>query len=353
MNSKNAPADVSLRDVILKVRSAVSFLRKKWVLILICSLLGGAVSLSYALRKRQSYKAICTFVLEDSKGNSLGQYAGLASIAGIDLGAGGASGLFQGDNILELYKSRIMIEKTLLSEVNIDGKNQLLIDRYIEFNKLNEKWQNKDHIGQINFQGNPENFGRKRDSIMAGIVELFNQKILDISKPDKKLTIIEVDVTTPDEMFSKAFNEKLVENVNNFYTQTKTKKSIANVMVLQKQADSVKKVLDESISGVASSLDAAPNANPSLLSLKVPSQKKQISVQANSAIYSEIVKNLELSKISLRQEAPLIQIIDKPILPLTVIKPNKLLFSVLGFFLSLILVVLFLLINKVYKDTIK
>ena len=41
-----------------------------------------------------------------------------------------------------------------------------------------------------------------------------------------------------------------------------------------------------------------------------------IDVQANSAIYGEIVKQLELAKVTHRNNMPLIQIIDKPILPL-------------------------------------
>ena len=48
----------------------------------------------------------------------------------------------------------------------------------------------------------------------------------------------------------------------------------------------------------------------------VPYQKAMIDVQANSAIYGEIVKQLELAKVTHRNNMPLIQIIDKPILPL-------------------------------------
>jgi uncharacterized protein involved in exopolysaccharide biosynthesis len=95
------------------------------------------------------------------------------------------------------------------------------------------------------------------------------------------------------------------------------------VHVLQHQADSVRDVLNSSISGVADAIDASPNANPQLLSLRVPSQKRQIDVQASSAIYSEMIKNLEISKMALNKETPLIQIIDSPILPLDNDKVSK------------------------------
>lgn len=335
--------EITLKQVILKFRSGWKYLLSKWLVILAAGLVGGLIGLTYAYFKKPTYTATSTFVLEDSKAGGLGQYAGLASLAGINIG-GGAGGIFQGDNIIALYKSRLMIEKALLSTVSINGKKQLLIDRYVDFKKLRNKWKEKDHINTISFFDNPQNFNRKQDSIISDLVEIFNKKVLNVEKPDKKLNILKVDVTTDDELFSKEFNIKLVETVNNFYTETKTKKTAQNVQILQRQADSVKRVLNNSISGVASAIDAAPNANPSLLTLRVPSQRKQIDVQANTAIYSEIVKNLEVSKLSLLQETPLIQAIDLPILPLEKNNISILLGLVIGviigtFFTTLIIIV--------------
>ncbi|WP_310092598.1 lipopolysaccharide biosynthesis protein [Mucilaginibacter pocheonensis] len=290
-------------------------------------------------------------MLEDgNKASGLGQYSGLASMVGLDIGGTGGSGIFQGDNIIELYKSRLMLEKTLLSEVVIDGKKQMLIDRYIDFNKLRVQWKEKNHINNISFDKDPSHFTRTQDSIVSDIVELFNKKVLMVSKPDKKLSIIRVEIVSEDELFARDFTLKLVETVNNFYTQTKTKKSNQNVNILQRQADSVKRVLNYSITGVASSIDATPNANPLLLTLKVPSQKKQVDVQASTAIYAEIVKNLELSKISLRQEVPLIQVIDEPVLPLTKERVGKLKGIIAGGFLAGFLCMVFIICRKVFKS---
>lgn len=322
--------EISLKELLLKVKSAITYLKSKWVLIVFCSIIGGVLGLAYALSKKPLFIATSTFVLDDNKGGGLSQYAGLASMAGIDIGGSGAGGIFQGDNILVLYKSRVMIEKTLLSPVNINNQNVLLIDWYINTNKLRDKWKEKDGITSISFYGNPEKFNRKQDSIITDIVETLNTKSLVVSKLDKRLSIIKVDVITDDELFSKAFNNKLVETVNNFYTQTKTKKSYQTVQILQKQADSVKRVLNYSINGVASAIDAAPNANPALFALRVPSQKKQVDVLNNNAIYSEIIKNLEISKLSLRQETPLIQVIDRPVLPLPVYVLGKLKSVIVG-----------------------
>ncbi|GAA4327311.1 hypothetical protein GCM10023149_30650 [Mucilaginibacter gynuensis] len=309
------------------------------------------LGLAWSVFIKTKYTAVCTFVLDESdKEGMLGQYSGLASLAGIDLGGSGG-GIFKGDNILELYKSRLMLKKTLLTETVINGKKQKLVDRYITSNRLMEEWKD-DHIGPVNFNGDPEHFNRTQDSIITDITEKLNKKNLEVGKPDKKLSIIRVAFTAKDEVFAKLFTDQLVKNVNDFYVQTKTKKAALNVSILQHQADSVKRMLNLSISGVASGIDATPNANPALLILKVPSQRKQVDVQANTAIYSEMIKNLEISKISLRQQTPLIQFIDQPVFPLNDNHLSKLKAIVIGGLLAFVFSVIGLLALRLLRSVI-
>jgi hypothetical protein len=322
--------EISLKELILKIKEWYAYLLSKWKTILIAALLGGLLGLTYAYIKNPVYTAETTFVLEEGEsGGGLGAYAGIASMVGIDLGSGGG-GIFKGDNILQLYKSRKMIQETLLSEGVFDGKPQLLIDRYIAFNKLREGWAKKSNLAKLTFTQNTNNYTRIQDSVMGKIVETINKSALEVTKPDKKLSIISVKVKSEDELFSKSFTETMVKNVNQFYIKTKTKKSIENISILQKQADSVRNVLNISLGGVAAAIDANPNSNPAFQSLRVGSQRKQVDVQASGAIYQEIVKNLEMAKITLRNEKPLIQVIDEPVLPLKVDKFGKLKGIVLG-----------------------
>jgi hypothetical protein len=344
----NNNGEISVVDLINSFKSAIRYIRARWLSILMLSILGLVIGLCYSIIKKPTYKAVCTFVLEDAKsGGGLGQYAGLASLAGINIGGGGnGGGIFEGDNILELYKSRRMIETTLLNTCNFNGKKQLLIDRFID-NNMRKAWINDTALNHISFYGDPDNFNRKQDSIVTDLVELFNKNMLNVIKPDKKLSIISVEVTSKDELFSKYFTEKLVQTVNDFYIRTKTKKAYQNVQLLQHQADSVKNILNSSINGVASAIDAAPNANPAMFTLKTTSQKRQVDVQANTAIYGEMVKNLELEKISLSQDAPLIQVIDKPVLPLVVNKVGKIKGALIGAIIAMFLTILILVFRRI------
>src|SRR3546814_2342407 len=119
-----------------------------------------------------------TFVLEggDSKGG-LSQYAGMAAMVGVDLG-GGTSGLFQGDNIFELYKSRRMLTQTLLSKTHSDS-SELLIERYISFNRLRERWADKPDLLALDFRQDPAALTRgqlrTRDSLLTKFVNVINE----------------------------------------------------------------------------------------------------------------------------------------------------------------------------------
>lgn len=346
--------EVSFKELIHSLRDLFKYLLSRWMLILLFMITGGVLGLVFSVRSKVTYLATCTFVLEEESGSGgIPQLAGLASMVGLDLGGGGG-GVFQGENLLELYRSRMMITKTLLSTYTIDGRPTLLVDQYIKFNHFRETiWQDLPVLKNIRFiPGKDGVMSRLQDSLLTEFSAQINKKNLVVVKPDKKLNIVKVQVNAPDEQFAKGFNDLIVKNVNDFYVQTKTKKSSVNLAIIQHQTDSVRRMLNGAISGVAVSADANPNANASRLVLKVPSQRRQVDVQANTAILTELVKNLEISKVSLRKETPLIQVIDAPIYPLPAKATGKQFSIVLGAFLVTLVGVIFLTLRRAVKSVL-
>ena len=342
--------EITLKDVILKISQWLKLLRSKWLLIMAACVIGALLGVAYSFFKKPIYKADLSFALEDDKSTSIGGAASLASQFGFDLG-GGMSGAFSGDNLLELMKSRSMLEKTLLTTVKINGKQETLANLYISFNKLHEKWGDEPELNTINFPINADRskFSLKQDSVLGLFYNSIIKYNLTVNKTDKKLNIINLTVTSKNELFSKFLAEVLARVVSDFYVETKTKKSVRNVAILQHQTDSVRRELNSSINGVATSLDATPNANPGRLLLKAPSQHRQVDVQANQAILTELVRNLEVAKIGLRKETPLIQVIDMPILPLENDKTGKLKGLALGAVLSALLMIMYITIKRLYQ----
>jgi hypothetical protein len=343
--------EISLKELIIKLQEWWIYLLGQWKLIISIFFIGSLLGLGYSFIEKPIYKAEFSFVLEDEKaGGGLSGALGLASQFGLDLGGGGG-GIFAGDNLLELMKSRSMVQKALLSPISINGKSQSLADYYISFRKMRDDWEDKVKLENLGYsiRSDRSKFNREQDSILMEIHEEIIKDFLTVAKIDKKLSILKVTVQTENESFSKAFIEALVSEVSQFYIETKTKKLTKNVAILQHQTDSVRNQLNRAISGVAQSNDAIPNLNAARQVLRSSTQQRQIDVQANTAILTELVKNLELSKLSLRKETPLIQVIDKPILPLPVAKFGKTKGVLLGGFLAGFLVMIGLIGRRVFK----
>jgi uncharacterized protein involved in exopolysaccharide biosynthesis len=348
--------EISLKELIGKIQEIFRFLRSKWLIIIFTGITGGGIGLGYAWSKKPIYKAVVTFALEDDKqsGGGLSSALGLASSLGFDLG-GSAGGAFSGANLIELMKSRKMVEKALMNPIKVGNDSITLADRLIEIlNKRKKLEEEKIWVGKSLFPLNSvqEQFSLKQDSLISILYQNVtgDQGILSVAQKDKKISIITVEVATIDELFSKVFAESIVKEVSQFYIETKSKKARNNVAILQKQADSVRNELNQAITGVAVVSDNTFNLNPALNVNRVPSTKRQVDVQANTAILTQLVTNLELAKVALMKETPLIQLIDYPILPLKKDKPGKLKSLLLGGFFGGFLSVLFLLARRFFND---
>jgi uncharacterized protein involved in exopolysaccharide biosynthesis len=330
--------EISLKELIQKIQEWVAYLKTQWKLIIGIAALGGIIGFVYASFQKPSYLATTTFVLEEDKGGGMGGAMGLASSFGFDLGGGGG-GLFTSSNIIELMKSRLVVEKTLLNPVQIAGKEISLADYYIQINELKEGWAKKPTLANINFPVNADRtkFSLEQDSILYGISSGLTKNNLVIAQKDKKVSIISLTVKTESELFSKLFCEQLLKETSDFYIETKSKKSRLNVDILQHQADSIRAELNSAITGVATASDNVYNLNPAYNVKKTPSTRRQVDVQANTAILSQLVAQLELSKVALRKETPLIQTLDHPILPLEKKEKSPIIFLLIGMFVGLVI----------------
>jgi len=343
---------ISLKELLEKGKEWYYYLLFQWKIILIAGIIGGVLGLTYAFIKKPIYTATLSFALEDEKaGGGLGGALGLASSFGFDIGSSGG-GIFTGSNLTELFKSRIMVEQTLLTPVIISGKKVSLAEMYIQNNEWRKNWSKIAKLKNIQFlpDSNRKNFTRVQDSILGTIYQNLSTGSLVVAQKDKKVSIISIDVTSSNELFSKFFCEALAKQVGTFYVQTKSKKARMNMAILDRQVDSIRGELNAAITGVAVANDNTFNLNPALNVRRTPSARRQVDVQANTAILTELVKQAELAKVTLRKETPLIQVIDRPILPLPKERFGKAKGILLGGIFVGFAMVLSLIIRKGIKD---
>ncbi len=340
--------EISIKSLIIKFRTWILLLKSKWKVVFILSFLGMTIGTAIAWNEKPIYKAVLTFAMEEDKSSGIGGAIGLASSIGLDLGGSGG-GVFATNNLSELMKSRLIIEKTLLTPIIIDNRKTNLAEYYIHFKKLRQTWLKNSKLKDLNFfpKNNPEKFSFLQDSIFKVIHKsLIQDNVLTISQKDKKATIIYLEFKSENENFAKYFCEYLAKETSELYIETKSKKAKSNVFVLQKQVDSIRTELNTSIFGLAKEIDNVYNLNPALNIQGANSKKKQIDVQANSTILTNLVVQLELAKITLRKETPLIQMIDQPKKPLDKNKFGKLNAALLGFSLGFLFSILFIIIQE-------
>jgi hypothetical protein len=352
MNEQIPNDEISLKELIEKGREWFSYLLGQWKIIVLAGIIGAGLGLTYSFIKKPIYTATLSFALEDEKGGGgLGGALGLASSFGIDLGGGGGS-IFTGSNLPELFKSRAMVEQTLLSLVIVDGKTISLAEMYIQNNGWRDQWKDKPKFKAIQFLPDTKrtHFTRVHDSILGVMYQALSQSGLVVGQKDKKIAIITIDVSSNNELFSKFFTESLVKEVADFYVTTKSKKARENMDILERQTDSIRGELNGAITGVAVANDNTFGLNPAMNVRRAPSARRQVDVQANTAILTELVKQTELAKVTLRKETPLIQVIDRPILPLMKEKFGKGKGLVLGGFLAVFLTVLGLIVRRLLRE---
>ncbi len=336
--------EISLKELILKIKDWYRFLLTKWLIIVAAGIIGGAIGVGYAFTQKATYTASLSFALEDPSSNA--QAIGVFSTFGIDLG-NGSSNLFSGSNLEELMTSRYIIEKTLLNPFVGKNSNQTFAEYLTKLNGLDVAFgfNKKQKKSAFPVYSDRTKFTFKQDSIL-GILTDLSRGMIFVGNKEKKSSILCIEVKSTNELFSKGFAESLAQEISSYYVEIKSKKARQNMEILQRQTDSIRAVLNGSIVSVATAVDNTFGLNPAMQVQKATISKKQFDVQANTAILTQLITNLEMAKVSLRKETPLIQVIDRPILPLKKDKVGKLKSLILGSFLAGFLTVLVLVFKK-------
>ena len=333
--------EITLTDIWIKLQEWWAYLwkRKAWILgIAFLFSIGGYLKVKLA---RPVYSATLTFSLEQGGGKS--SMSGLASQFGFSLGGDGG-GMFSGENLLTLMKSRRLVEDVLLTPVNIGGDSILLVNQYVGgWPELKEAW---DSAGLYPLQ--TERFlDRTQDSALGVLYALITKKSLAVSKQDEELSFVSVSYSGFDEAFTGAFVEQLAAQATAFYIESRTANNRANIDKLQRRVDSVTAELENAMVSAGRANDA--NMFTVQSAAKVSSLEKQMKVTMLTTLYGELVKNLELSKTMAAREEPLITIIDRPHYPLRV-RESGLKGAIMGGFIGGFLTVLFFAGREFLRD---
>lgn len=338
---------VSLKDAMLEIRYWFSYFLSKWVVILLLVIVSGTLSLLNTLNKKPTYTGTLTFVLANNSSSN----NGLASIAGqfgIDVGGSGGNSAFEGDNMIELLKSHRIIKGALLKTLSGEKKNLAnIIGEELGFF---ENWRRKEALkAQLPFPENGEKITPIQDSLLNIMHVFLLNNSIKLSKRDKKLSFYDASVTSTTEIISGYLVQNIVNEAAKMYIETKTKIARENLSMLQREADSLRTKLSGTIYASANHIDQTFNLNPALQIQRAPIQQNQLQAQVLGAAYGEVIKNLEIAKITLQKETPLFQIIDEPTFPLIRNKASKVKALAIGVAIGFFLAICSLMVSRIFR----
>ncbi len=311
---------IKASDILDALGRMMHFLKRNFfkgvLIILLCTLLGGV----YSFFQKPGYNGEVKFILDEKGSGMSSGLAGIASQFGFDIaGISGNSGMLAGDNILDILTSQTIVETVLLSKVDSSQGpvSPTLADRYLAFSGLKEKWKNQTaELAAVSFAGlvPGKAHNRLQDSVLFVLYETLIKKHVQAERFNKKGSIIKVVTLSADQVFSKLFSERLVDETRKLYIGVKTSVSSANVARLEAKADSLQKIIN--IKSYQSAALQVLDANTAFKTNTVPAEVSQRDRMVAYAIYTEVVKNLEASRMAVANQTPVMQVLDVSKYPL-------------------------------------
>ena len=334
--------DASMEEVIHLLKRVLRHLASRSLAILIVALIFGVLAfIAGWVFYQQKQKAVYIIAAEEETASG---FEGLMAQFGMDVGGSNPGGVFSGENLVQLFKIRSMIERALLNPVNYKGNDMLFADVFFS----NTKHAKKNVFKAIKFDIDRSQHDKLTDSALYLTYEYVRDEVLTVSKPEKKIGFILVGVIHDDPEIAIKYSETTIETVTAFYVESLTKKARQNLDVLRLEADSVRNVLNQNLKESASESDL--NVNPLWQKMRVEQNKTMIDLQISVSLFGEIIKNLKLAEISLRKQTPLIQVIERPRYPLERVgyKPWQL--GLLGFLIGMLIAMYFVIRQFGHSD---
>lgn len=310
--------EISLKQLYSKFKEYLRFFAQYWLILLIMVGLFTSYFVFKALRAPVKYSANQTFMMNEDNG---GGNAGIGMLLG-EFGFGGNSSGYNYNKIIQLSKSRLILNKLIRTKVDIQGKNDFLGNHIIELYELNDNWVDSDL----------ENF-KLTDSSQGELANLASFEIIQMLRGapqkangfmqvmyDEQTSIFDVGILTINEDLSIALCENLYLVLQNFYTLNSIGQHQSTFDQLKSKKDSIEKELSSVEYALA---DLKDRSHGIVLNKKtVAKDRMRYKVEMLYVMLGEATKNLETARFLLSSSSPFFQPIDNPMKPLVPIKPS-------------------------------
>ncbi len=353
MNEHNAYSindEITLKELILKLKEFLYEIKSNYRFVLFFILI--AIFIIYFNHKRTPvvYKATLTYDLH-STSSSGGSFPGILGSFG--LGGGKNENL---DKLMELTSSHRILKSVLFKRIKLEGQVDYIANHIIRLYDFHNTYWDENSLGSDEFY-----FKRKvADSASIAENKAFKAiyshtkgnddfKGLFSTSYSEKTGIAKIATSTLSPELSIGLTENIFVQLDSFYVKNTTEKDQLNVDILKSKTDSLYKELRSAEYGLASFKDNSLRLQRKTDLIK--SAQYEGKIRMLYAALGKAIENLEIADYSLRHQTPFIQIIDRPLLPITSFKPSFKRALGFGLFFAVFISTVLIIIRKIYRDS--
>ena len=322
---------------------------KLWIIL--TTLLFTIGGLFYAFSLREEFTTNGKILPEyQSKAGGLGQFAGLASLAGVDLSSatGGGGDAIRPDLYPDVLKSTPFFLDLFKFKVKTKENKELTFsqfyDTYIldddikeEYKKL--KFPTSNQYVAISLQ-TENNLKDLRERINAAI--------------DKKTGLLTVTVKMPDPVVATLVTKYSMDYLTNYITNYRTEKAKKDLDFLAERLDAAKGKYYNNQAKKAQYSDQNQLSMMKLQSADLQRERIESEYKISSSFYNTLLQKYEEAKLKIQQETPVIKVLDPPVVPNKKSEPKKAIIAIISTFLGGIIgLIVALLRKKNYKLVLK
>lgn len=321
----------------------------KWWIILFCLPFGTYFGYK-ASKEKITYDAALTYTLSDASGGGLGGILGSFGL--------GQAGKLNLDRIVELSKSRNIIQKVLFKKIELDtfkGKPDFIANHLISLEEFDKVWaKTKPKYEKFRFSSaDISTFSQDEMSVLKMLYqEVVGNRSIDnpifTNGFNEGTGILTMHAKTVDEQLSIGISNCVFDEVKRYYISIKTASPDKNVKFVAEKTDSIANLLKSKQYQLARFNDTHRNlVDPDILV-----QKKMIEtdIQKLTIMYGEATKNYEIADFSLLASSPEINLIDEPLPPLDPDEVSLIISIIKGLLIGGLLATVFFIGRKIFRD---
>ncbi|MCR9065745.1 MAG: hypothetical protein NXI00_17370 [Cytophagales bacterium] len=335
------------------------FFKKNSLIVFFSGILGAIGIFIFSLRQPNEYQSSVS-VMPEIETNSLtggiGQFAGLADLAGVDLSSMGSNEAIRPDLYPNIINNNSFFIFLLEQRVKTFSGDSIVFEDFIKSNYDLEESISKKSILDYFITDKIEISDSLPDDIIyiselkGEIIEKLQKKIN--AEMDKKTGIVTISVELPDPVISAYVAKLSMDYLTDFVIQYRTDKAKKDLEFLETQIESAKIVYYKNQRSRASYADQIPESAIRFKSADVERERIESSYKVTFNFYNQLIQQYETAKMKVQEKTPVFKTLGMPIVPYKKSGPHRLIMSIGGFvFFSGVSIIILALFN--FKSFVK